>query len=60
MRHSPTGAERRFSNHVRLSDVARIFVDYARSHPDKMGLRAAAVAYNAMAKPIALNTIWIG
>ncbi len=34
---------------TKLSDVVRIFVDYARSHPDKMGVKAAAVAYNAMA-----------
>jgi hypothetical protein len=34
---------------TKLSDVIRIFVDYARSHPDKMNLKAAAVAYNAMA-----------
>jgi hypothetical protein len=29
--------------------VLRIFIEYARSHPDKLGLPAAAVAFNAMA-----------
>jgi hypothetical protein len=30
-------------------DVLRVFVDYANAHPDKLGLKAAAAAYNAMA-----------
>lgn len=30
-------------------DVIHIFVDYANAHSDKLGLKAAAVAYNAMA-----------
>jgi len=34
---------------TKQSDIVRIFVDYARAHPDKMNLIAAAVAYNAMA-----------
>jgi hypothetical protein len=34
---------------MKLSDVVRIFVDYARAHPEKMERRAAAIAYNAMA-----------
>ena len=29
--------------------IIRVFVDYANAHPDKLKLRAAAVAYNAMA-----------
>ncbi len=29
--------------------VVHVFTDYARAHPDKLGLKAAAVAYNAMA-----------
>jgi hypothetical protein len=29
--------------------VLRVFIDYANSHPDKLGLSAAAVAFNAMA-----------
>lgn len=31
------------------TQVLRIFIDYARSHPEKLGLPAAAVAFNAMA-----------
>jgi hypothetical protein len=31
------------------TQVVRLFVDYARAHPDKLDLSAAAVAYNAMA-----------
>jgi hypothetical protein len=31
------------------TQVLRIFIDYARSHPDKLRLPAAAVAFNAMA-----------
>jgi hypothetical protein len=31
------------------TQVLRIFIDYARSHPEKLGLPAAAVALNAMA-----------
>jgi hypothetical protein len=34
---------------TKQSDIVRIFVDYARAHPDKVNLIAAAVAYNAMA-----------
>lgn len=33
---------------TKQSDIVRIFVDYARAHPDKVNLIAAAVAYNAM------------
>lgn len=32
-----------------VPQVIGIFVKYARSHPEKLNLRAAAVAYNAMA-----------
>lgn len=32
-----------------IPQVIGIFVKYARSHPEKLNLRAAAVAYNAMA-----------
>jgi Rap1a immunity proteins len=32
-----------------ITQVIRVFVDYARSHPEKLELKAAAVAYNAMA-----------
>jgi hypothetical protein len=31
-------------------DVIGLFVSYANSHPDKLNLSAAAVAYNAMAE----------
>jgi hypothetical protein len=31
------------------TQVLRIFIEYARSHPEKLGLPAAAVAFNAMA-----------
>ena len=31
------------------TQVLRIFIKYARSHPEKLGLPAAAVAFNAMA-----------
>lgn len=31
------------------TQVLRVFIDYARAHPDKMHLPAAAVAFNAMA-----------
>jgi hypothetical protein len=31
------------------TQVLRIFIDYARSHPEMLGLPAAAVAFNAMA-----------
>ncbi len=34
---------------VKLSDIVRTFVNYAQSHPDKLNLSAAAIAYNAMA-----------
>lgn len=34
---------------VSVVDVIRLYVEYARAHPDKLQLRAAAVAYNAMA-----------
>jgi len=34
--------------------VLRIFIDYARSHPEKLGLPAAAVALNAMADALPL------
>ena len=29
--------------------IVKVFVDYARVHPDKLNLPAATVAYNAMA-----------
>lgn len=35
--------------HTTTTEVIRLFVDYANGHPDKLGLSAAAVAYNAMA-----------
>lgn len=31
------------------TQVLRIFIEYARSHPQKLGLPAAAIAFNAMA-----------
>jgi hypothetical protein len=31
------------------TQVLRIFIEYARVHPEKLGLPAAAVAFNAMA-----------
>lgn len=30
------------------SQIVRVFVSYAQAHPQKLSLRAAAVAYNAM------------
>jgi hypothetical protein len=33
----------------RTTQVLQAFIDYARAHPEKMGLPAAAVAFNAMA-----------
>jgi hypothetical protein len=32
------------------TQVLRTFIAYARSHPDKLGLPAADVAFNAMAE----------
>jgi hypothetical protein len=31
------------------TQVLRIFIKYTRAHPEKLGLPAAAVAFNAMA-----------
>jgi Rap1a immunity proteins len=31
------------------AQIIRVFIEYARGHPDKLNLRAAAVAFNAMA-----------
>lgn len=32
-----------------ITNIVRIFVEYANAHPDKLQLPAAALAYNAMA-----------
>jgi hypothetical protein len=37
------------------TQVLRIFIKYARAHPEKLGLPAAAVAFNAMADAFPCN-----
>ena len=37
------------SPEIGTTDVVHLFVKYARAHPEKLNLIAAAVAYNAMA-----------
>lgn len=34
---------------TKTTDIARVFINYAGAHPEKLELKAAAVAYNAMA-----------
>jgi hypothetical protein len=34
---------------TQTTDILKVFVDYARKHPEKLKLKAAAAAYNAIA-----------